>query len=522
MATTARSSKVRRKKPLYVQKALGQLSERVQRVGPEHFGIVSIDCGKDDSKFMLADFYGRRLIPPTPLPHRRGHLQAAIDAISQAIGEHDLRDVVVAIERTGEYHRLVQRAMRQRGWETRLVHPFSTRQFRLPADPDNKTDDNDLDGIHRAAVNGFGLVERVLPAEYQQLQLLTRHRRSLVWKMTSVCNQLRETLHAAMPGYAQCFSNLWESSVSLLIARHTGSAQVVRQLGLPGLQGLADQAQQRYRMTTLAKIQAWAEQAPEGHPHSDTLRLILASLDDDRQRKIQEITDLERTCANLLARLPYVLLLSIPGINVVSAADLAAELGPISNYLTANNITGRAGLMPARYQSAGVDHADGPLRRCGNRRLRAALMQIADNLVTCNHYFGARAGLYKLADKDPRWIRVKVAKSFSRIALAMLSQQRLFAHPACQQRHYILEKLLAFHREHDTPMPQVLADLDLATQQLPRSAYAAEAQPLAQRLRENQSRRCKGPQLLGDILPIVLARLGVHQVQSTIEGRDPS
>jgi hypothetical protein len=58
MATIARSSKVRHKKLVYVQKPLGQLTERVQRVGPEHFGIVSIDCGKNVSKFMLADSYG--------------------------------------------------------------------------------------------------------------------------------------------------------------------------------------------------------------------------------------------------------------------------------------------------------------------------------------------------------------------------------------------------------------------------------------------------------------------------------
>jgi hypothetical protein len=81
----------------------GQLTDRVQQVGPEHFGIVSIDCAKARSKYMLADFYGRVLIPPTFLPHTRGNLQAALQRIDQAMGDHDLRDLAVAIERTGEY-----------------------------------------------------------------------------------------------------------------------------------------------------------------------------------------------------------------------------------------------------------------------------------------------------------------------------------------------------------------------------------------------------------------------------------
>src|SRR6185436_6875612 len=97
-------------------------------------------------------------------------------------------------------------------------------------------------------------------------------------------------------------------------------------------------------------------------------------------------------------------------------ADLAGEMGPIEHYRDANAITGRAGLMPSRYQSDRVDCANGPLRRRGNRRLRAVLMQTADNLVQSNHYFRAQAELWGRTGKDARWIRVKVAKRFSRLA----------------------------------------------------------------------------------------------------------
>src|SRR5205085_7718703 len=102
---------------------------------------------------------------------------------------------------------------------------------------------------------------------------------------------------------------------------------------------------------------------------------------DDRTRKTQEILGLERELAAALARTPYVLLLVLPGINVVSAADFAGEMGPIAHYANAKAITGRAGLCPSRYQSDRVDKSDGPLRRRCNRRLRAALLGAADSLV---------------------------------------------------------------------------------------------------------------------------------------------
>ena len=82
-----------------IQKPNGQVSQRVQAVGPEHFGVLCFDCAKARSKFMLANFYGAVLRPPQSVEHTRGHLQAMLDQVRQAIAQHQLRDCIVAIER---------------------------------------------------------------------------------------------------------------------------------------------------------------------------------------------------------------------------------------------------------------------------------------------------------------------------------------------------------------------------------------------------------------------------------------
>jgi transposase len=508
------------KKPFVLQKPNGQLVPRFQQVGPEHFGIVAIDCAKARSRYFVADFYGRTLLEPTTLPHHRGDFQAAIDRLRQAIRHYDLRDLVVAIERTGEYHRPVQLAFRQAGFETRLVHPFTSKQYRQPADPGNKTDDTDLAAIWRATTHGFGLLEPTWPNDYLALQLLRRHRRDLVDKTAILQCQIRELLHAAMPGYAECFCHLWDDSPApLLFARHTTSPEAVRQAGVAGLQRLADQAGLHCRRETFAKILAWAEQAPPCQAHAHERRHILCSLDDDRLAKTREILELERRLAHLVVATPYVLLMAIPGVNVVTIADLAGELGPMPLYLNANAITGRAGLMPSRYQSDQVDCANGPLRRRGHRRLRAVLMQTASNLIQCNHHFAARAEHWTRAGKDPRWVRVKVAKIFSRLAFALVAGRQLFAHPCCQPRHHILGKLLAFHTEHGTEPAALRQDLEAAVAQLPATSCAPEAERLEQELEALGRRR--GPQPLAEIIPLVLARLAGRMVQSSVESAGP-
>jgi len=512
------SRRFRVRTPASVGKPRGVLHPRVQQVGPEHFGIVCFDCHKVSSKFLLADFYGRRLIPPTAVQHNRPDLDSAIAQIRRAFEHHQVRDGVVAIERTGRYHRVVQRAFGACGFETRILHPFVTKQYRQPVDPGNKTDDADLAAIYRATITGCALLEASRDEAWTTLQLLIRHRRDLVRKGAALNCQIRDHLEAALPGYAACFDKLWDSPIPWHLLRYYPTAGQLHEAGVARLCQSLRQAGMRFQKRTLQSVVDWALQAAAGdiaaHQH---LRIALA-LYADRQRKTQEIQALERDIAGRLVQTPYVLLLSFPGINVVSAADFAGEAGPITHYLNAKSITGRAGLRPSRYQSGQVDLASGPLVRHCNHALRAAILGIADNLITCNHHFQALATQWRAQGKDPRDTRVKVGLRFCRIAFQMVAGRQVFRHPCIQGRHYILDKLTAFHRAHDTGMPEVLRDLQAAIGQLPPHAQAEEARPLAQELRRIQDGRRRGPQLLGDILPIVLARLGVGVVQSTESG----
>ena len=150
MATGFKSRARRSRRYLTIVKPSGSLHPRVQKVGPEHFGIVAVDCAKARSKWMLADFYGRILIPPSVVEHNKQGFDSAIAEIRRAMESHSLGDMLVAIERTGIYHLPIKRAFLSKDFDTRIVHPLTTKQYRLPADPGNKTDDTDLFAIHRA------------------------------------------------------------------------------------------------------------------------------------------------------------------------------------------------------------------------------------------------------------------------------------------------------------------------------------------------------------------------------------
>jgi transposase len=524
----ARSTKSRRRTrharsyATLVHKPNGVIHPRVQAVGPEHFAIVSIDPAKNRSKWMMADFYGKILIEPTELEHRARAIREAIEAIKRKVQSSSIRDIIIVIERTGKFHHPCKRAFAAAGFEVRIVHPFTTKQFRQPAHPDQKTDDTDLAAIHRAAVNGFGLAEPVRPLEYQQLCAWVRHRRDMVRKTTALRCQISDLLHDGFPGYERCFDSVFLHDIALLIPQHLATPEAICQAGQTGIEQLARRAGVRFQRRTVQRILAWAAQASSGGELPEIRQEILRDLEHDRTSKLRQIARTEREMARRLVRTPYVVLLAIPGINVVSLADAAGELGPISSYAGARQMTGRAGLYPRRYQSDEVDHPDGPLAIGGNRALRRALAQIADGLVRCNGHFKALAARWLELKKDKRDIRVRVADRFCRIAFQLVAGGQVCRHPCVQKRHYVIKKLIGFYIQHNVDISETKSDLDAAVAQLPRSDYATEAAPLEREWAALPRKRGTGPQHLGEILPAVLAKLGGGLVESEgVRGEDP-
>lgn len=71
MATKAKSRTRKTVTKRFIGKPTGHVQERAQKCGPQHFGIVAVDCAKRRSKWLLCDFFGRVLIEPTTVEHQQ-------------------------------------------------------------------------------------------------------------------------------------------------------------------------------------------------------------------------------------------------------------------------------------------------------------------------------------------------------------------------------------------------------------------------------------------------------------------
>jgi len=271
----------------------------------------------------------------------------------------------------------------------------------------------------------------------------------------------------------------------------------------------------RFQTRTIERIVAWAGAAAESSELATIHTRQWQQLNEVRRLFDEQVAAAEREMAGFLVKTPYILLLSVTGINVVSAGRLAGEAGPIEHYASAGAINGRAGLYPSRYQSDEVDHADGTLVRQCNRQLRGAGMLVAENLIKCHPYYRGMSALWAQRKVDPRDRRCRIANRAMRMVYQLVGGRQVWRGRGVD-REYLLAKLQEFHGVHHTPIDQTIRDLNEAFVWLPKSAYAAEAKPLA----ELPRRKRRDPQRLGELLVPLLIRLGLSHKELGVPGEE--
>ena len=308
MVTKTKTRKSTGSKKRFIGKPTGQIQERVQVVGPEHFGIVAVDCAKRRSKWMLCNFYGKVIIEPTGVDHTSGGLRAMTQLVVEACKSEALTDTIVAVEMTGIYHRPVQRAFRKARFDTRIVHPFASNHYRRPLHPDAKTDDNDLEAIFHAAVKGYGLTTLPVGEVYQSLQALSRHRYNLVKQRARLMVQIRRLLHQAMPGFADLFEEdkLFRKSIALPIGLEFSSADAIHRAAVHGIASHLRKTKVRFQSRTIERIVAWPGTAAEPSELAAMHTRQWKELNDVRRLFAEQIAASEREMAGFLAKTPYV------------------------------------------------------------------------------------------------------------------------------------------------------------------------------------------------------------------------
>ncbi|MBE3580436.1 MAG: IS110 family transposase [Thermoanaerobacteraceae bacterium] len=237
----------------------------------------------------------------------------------------------VALEATGNAS-MIYDILSERGAQVIVVNPIRARAI---AEARIKTDKVDAEILVRLLAADFVCACWVAPKEKRELRTLLHHRAALKKQVVGVKNRV----HA-------------------VLARHAITVPVSDLFGVKGRQFLRE-----------------LEELPEVEKIVLTSNLkILEALE-------AEIAALEKELNLRAIALPGMeTLLGIPGIDVLAALTILAEIGDIKRFASAKKLASFSGLVPSVHQS-GKTRYTGHITKAGRSMLRWVLIQVAQTAV---------------------------------------------------------------------------------------------------------------------------------------------
>jgi transposase len=248
----------------------------------------------------------------------------------------------------------------------------------------------DLNGIAQAAIHRRGYDPADYTDVYAALKQVTRARRRVTRQMTRTKNQIHTQVDVLFPGFLSKRRSALEPfcDACLALMEDSFSARRIQRMRTSKLEKILKQNRTRNPQAMAASLKEQSTQVVQGPPElALTMSNTLAAFVQLVRQQQKSIDQLEESCAQLLAQTPCFILLTIPGVGVIMAAEIAAELGDPANWLEAKRIASYAGICTRIKNTGHPDKEPAVLslpRDC-NRRLRNAFMWIAEHLIRYQH-----------------------------------------------------------------------------------------------------------------------------------------
>ena len=230
--------------------------------------------------------------------------------------------------------------------------------------PGRKTDQNDAEWIADLLAHGLLRASFVPGREIQELRDLTRYRVKLVGEYNRIHNRISKVLEDANLKLGSVASDILGATGRAIIRKIAGGEEHPEHLADLALNHLRGKREQ-LRLALHGRI-------------TDHHRYLLGELLDDIERVEAKIARLEAEIARRMGPHQGVIerLLTIPGVNIITAWTIIAELGlDMTQFPDADHAASWAGLVPGSYESAGKRKST--RTRHGNRWLRRGLCQSA-------------------------------------------------------------------------------------------------------------------------------------------------
>ena len=397
--------------------------------------MVAIDQSKDYFDVCIKDPLKATLFTGQFKSNRKGfeHLLEKMAALNPRNPE----DFLIGVESTGIYHKTFLKFFRDRNYLVLELNPVQVSKF-AKGNSLRKTINDRISASHIADFlifhGGDFAHYKNLSADYLELRTLTRLILNLDDQINITKNKVKSAVQQLFPELALNANIFTATFIRLLKSFPTPQdiLKLSRKRFIAEFNKILPSRGRKIRITgdslySLAAGTVGLVNPQIGLVLSSGMRFLDAYLAEKKlvQDHVRDFVDSHPAIKDQVDILD-----SIPGIGLISAAMVIAEVGDISRFPHKNCLTAFAGLDPKTHTSGDTVNHSGHISRMGSRYLRKIMYMIAINVANHEPNFHvwkkARAEKYGSGKKATISLANKLIKTF----YSMLVNRK----PFCEER----------------------------------------------------------------------------------------
>lgn len=390
--------------------------------------VVGVDIAKEIQWVRFVNYRGLEIGKAIKFYNNKSGFDSILASIKSICKEKGFDNVIVGMEPTGHYWKPLANYLLIDEKEVVMVNPSHTKRAKeLDDNSPTKNDKKDALTIAKLVQDGR-YYEVYMPHDiFAELRVLTNTRNSVMRRRNAVKNTMTAVIDEYFPELVTVFKEPLNGKTSIQILKSCPFPALILELGVEGV--LIEIRKAVKKSVGIKKATQLVETAKTsiGVNYGITsaklrLELLIEELEllNRQLTKIEEAMDLALDVTGFKK-----VILSVPGIGVVTAASFLGEVGDPMRFESPRQISKMAGYNLIE-DSSGKNKSGTVISKRGRKNLRNVLYQMALSMVSVNPEIKVLYNYLKTRPNNPlkkKQALVVVAKKAITIIYNLIKKQ---------------------------------------------------------------------------------------------------
>ena len=350
--------------------------------------IIGIDIGKNHHEASIVSPEGKQIGRSLRFATTHKGADSLMSFIFKNIGNSPC---VFGMEATGHYWYPIYSFLKAKGYTIYVINPIQSDSLRKMYIRQTKNDS--IDSFLIAEVIRFGQFGTTSMADENILAMrqLCRYRDSVISSRTEIKLRIGTIMEQIFPEYEKQFSSLWVSTSMGILEKYLTPENIENAPIDELFEIIKDKSHNRLTKAKAISIKEAAADTFGIKIAQDAFSFQLKQLIDRMNFLDKQIEALDCQILEYYEKFDCYLH-TIPGIGIIGAATILAEIGDISRFKNSSSLIAFAGIDPTVRQSGEFNSTHNHMSKRGSPYLRHAIFLAA---TTCSFHNSPLNAYYK-------------------------------------------------------------------------------------------------------------------------------